>query len=336
MDQRTYQSAEDFVLDESFGDYVTGRNPEAVAYWQQWLAEHPHLLAVADEAASLVQALQFAPVEAPAPLVDAEAAKFLANTKAVPMPARRRVVRWAAAVALLIVGGGTAWWVGNPLEVRHQTDYGQTKQVQLPDGSLVTLNANSELAYRRGWEKGQDREVQLQGEAFFDVAHRPAVGGPKFVVRAAGVRVEVLGTQFNVFNRHESVKVSLNRGKIRLQLAQADGTKALDMAPGQMVEVTKANQVVTPVPVDAEKLSSWRRQKLTLDNVTLAEVAGMITENYGYGVVFADPALARRRLSGTISLENETVLLQSLAMLLDVEINKNNDNQLVFKTNPNK
>jgi transmembrane sensor len=334
MDQRTYQSAEDFVLDESFGDYVTGRNPEAVAYWQQWLADHPQQRAMAEEAASLVQALQFRPVELPAPLVEAERAKFLANTKSVPLPARRQWVRWAAAVALLVVAGAAAWWVGNPLEVRHQTAYGQTKQVQLPDGSLVTLNANSELAYRRGWEKSRDREVRLQGEAFFDVAHRPAVGGAKFVVRAAGVRVEVLGTQFNVFNRHENVKVSLNRGKIRLQLAQADGTKALDMAPGQMVEVTKANQVVSPVPVDAEKLSSWRRQKLTLDNVPLSEVASMITENYGYAIVFADPSLAKRRISGSISLENETVLLQSLAMLLNIEIAKNSNNELVFKQNP--
>jgi ferric-dicitrate binding protein FerR (iron transport regulator) len=334
MATQNYLSTEDFVLDESFGDYATGRDAAAMAHWEQWLSAHPDKHEQAQTAVALIRALQLKRVALPPQLVETEVATFMARTKTIILPARRSQWQWYAAAAIaLLLCVGLAWLTNLPQpEVAHRSAYGQTKAIRLPDGSVVTLNANSELKFQPDWDKEHDRVVWLQGEAFFAVAHQPAIGGPKFIVKAAGVNVEVLGTEFNVFNRRDNVKVSLNKGKIRLQLTEAGQAKELEMKPGELVEVARSSQVVNRVQVDAEKMSAWRNQKLFLDNASLKQIAEMITENYGYEVTFADPTLANRRLSGTISLENEAVLLESLSLLLNVNISKNNNQQLIFES----
>ncbi|MCU0449442.1 MAG: FecR domain-containing protein [Bernardetiaceae bacterium] len=340
MVSKNYQTAEELVLDETFGEYVRRTRPESIAIWETWLAADPARASLVREASALLLALQIKPQPVPEGLAEAEAARFLEKIKAPPRvvklnPAGRGWLgpRWAqglaAAIALLLVAAGV-WWLGfrNPLVV-YQTAYGQTQQVQLPDGSQVTLNANSRLEFRQHWAADQPRQVWVTGEGFFEVAHRPAQGSAKFIVNAGKVAVEVLGTKFNVFNRQANVKVSLNTGKIRLKVAEPDRTEQVEMTPGDLVEVAKAQTVVRRARVDAEKVSAWKQQQLFLDQTTMHEVARLITENYGYQVHFANQSLANRRLSGSLSLASEAVFFNSLETILGTEISKENQ-RLIF------
>src|SRR5690606_15777064 len=95
------------------------------------------------------------------------------------------------------------------------TGYGETRKINLPDGSLVVLNANSELKYESNWQQAPMREVWLQGEAFFEVVK--TTEEKQFIVHTGSLDVEVLGTQFNVHNRHQKVQVVLSSGKVKLQ-----------------------------------------------------------------------------------------------------------------------
>ena len=79
-----------------------------------------------------------------------------------------------------------------------QTTYGETKRILLPDSSTVLLNANSSISWSTQWKQVGKREVNLKGEAFFDVRK---MNGMQFVVQSGGMKVKVLGTVFNVRNR---------------------------------------------------------------------------------------------------------------------------------------
>ena len=105
--------------------------------------------------------------------------------------------------------------------IHYTTAYGETKQLTLPDGTRVILNANSNLSYANDWASGEvsrTRSVRLAGEAFFKVTKRQTpTGSPvKFVVNSRDLQIAVLGTEFNVNQRGQAVSVMLNEGKVQI------------------------------------------------------------------------------------------------------------------------
>ena len=124
----------------------------------------------------------------------------------------------AASVLLVICTGIWYFKSGTATNTNlYKTDFAQIKHITLPDGSKVTLNANSELKLSLDWSDKGDRQVWLDGEAYFEVEKKPATH-QKFVVHTKDIDVEVLGTKFNVNTRHEKAIVSLEEGKIKLSL----------------------------------------------------------------------------------------------------------------------
>src|SRR5690606_4696634 len=98
-------------------------------------------------------------------------------------------------------------WIGSGV-VSIATKNGEIRQVQLPDGSTVTLNAASTIEYNSlTWFLR--RKISLNGEAFFKV-----LKGPSFSVGAGKASVEVLGTSFNVKQRNDIVSVACFTGKV--------------------------------------------------------------------------------------------------------------------------
>jgi transmembrane sensor len=149
-----------------------------------------------------------------------------------------------AASLLLILCTGIWYYTSKTNSSSHgiyKTGYAKIKKITLPDGSVVTLNANSELKLSANWSDKGERQVWLDGEAYFEVAKKE-VTHQKFIVHTRDIDVEVLGTRFNVNTRHEKSIVSLEEGKIRLTLNNTVKatlkTKAtaqvLEMKPGEM------------------------------------------------------------------------------------------------------
>ncbi len=232
----------------------------------------------------------------------------------------RRVAVAASVVVLLAALG--YWLLPGPApRVTHRTGYGQTRAVALPDGSRVVLNGNSALSFPARWSTGGPREVWLDGEAFFAVSHRP--DGQKFVVTTPGkLRVEVLGTQFNVYQRQQKTKVSLNAGAVRLHIGPAGGSSPLLMQPDELVEFDGRLERLTRKKVNAEMISSWKTKKLIFENTSLREVTQLLRDTYGLTATVSDPSLLEERFSGTVPNENLDVLLDGLAGLFDLQISR--------------
>lgn len=333
----------EFVLEESFQAYVLCTNPDAVAFWTNWVAQNPQKEPEIQEATELIRLLTGPKRELPLPDKQAELRRLIEQLPAVRLPvetapicrplAARYYTYAAAAIMALLLLAGSGWWLvnklGQPGEAVLKTSYGQKRSLFLPDGTSVILNANSTLRYRSDWPEGKAREVTLDGEAFFHVSQRESEGKPiKFTVRAGGLAVEVLGTQFNVLHRAEKTQVVLEKGKVRLRSA-ATSQPLLDMTPGETAVYSQTDQLISRQQVDPQLYDAWRDNRLVFDNTPLSEVAEIIRQTYGKSITFADPDLMSRRLSGTIPSDDLGRLTIALARAFNLRITERGDALLI-------
>ncbi|TVT42724.1 DUF4974 domain-containing protein [Hymenobacter setariae] len=244
-----------------------------------------------------------------------------------PRATRRwpRALRIAAAVMPLGLGSLAVWY---NQEQRVETAFGELKTVDLPDGTRVVLNGNSTLTYHRGW--GQHvREAWLQGEGFFKVVHlnqdsthiRP---GERFVVHCNNLNIEVLGTTFNVVNRHADVRVGLVTGKIRLTATTPAGpATSLVLAPGDYAKYAAQRLALTDKLAHPEKLASWSKRQFVFSNGTLGDILKSLEDTHGYRVRYTRAAARHLKIEGDINVASVQELLQTISTILHVSIYQN-------------
>ncbi|WP_020598364.1 FecR family protein [Spirosoma panaciterrae] len=240
--------------------------------------------------------------------------------------------RWvaAASVGLALLAGG--WVFRNALFYRTiVTNRYQLRSLELPDGSTVALNSNSNLRIPRlgyGW---LSRNVLLTGDAVFSVKHLP--DDQPFVVQALdGLAVEVLGTEFSVRSRTDQAEVVLKRGKVNLHYTVADQPEQqLLMKPGDRVTLDGRGALRRHIQADTTQFAEWRYRLFSFNNTPLRDVAHQIQTVFGVTVQLTDPALARRTLTGTIRAGSSDELAEALAELLGLRVS-HRDQKLVFST----
>ncbi|GGM90185.1 hypothetical protein GCM10010967_23900 [Dyadobacter beijingensis] len=220
----------------------------------------------------------------------------------------------AASLSLLVVSASIAWWAMSP--AHFHTAYGQIRKITLEDGSVVTLNANSDIRVANNLAESAVREVWLEGEAYFDIAKR---NGAKFIVHTPEAQVEVLGTEFNVMARRQNTKVVLHEGKVKLHAANAP---AVVMKPGDMATVTERKEPIRLQSVRPELYDSWKESMVVLDGKPVVEITQMLLDNYGISVTFADTNFLSKKLDGKLSLQSTDDFITNLATILDLEIEK--------------
>jgi ferric-dicitrate binding protein FerR (iron transport regulator) len=194
--------------------------------------------------------------------------------------------------------------------------YGQMASRQLPDGSEVTMNANSRLRYFRNWQDGMDREVWISGEAFFHVRRTQLKS--RFIVHTDQFDVVVTGTQFNVVNRHGKGNVLLKEGSV---IVHPQTGADIHMAPGDFVQWDGAGLKKTGVNLDS--LTAWQQYQLVLDKTPLREIAGIIEDQYGVKVNLEDQGIGDSTITGIVRNNNLEVLLQALQTTTDFDVVRN-------------
>jgi ferric-dicitrate binding protein FerR (iron transport regulator) len=209
----------------------------------------------------------------------------------------------------------------------HSTSYGMTKNVLLPDGSEVTLNANSTLKVPKDLATDVLREVWLDGEAFFSIAKRP--GHIRFTVHTTNLDVEVLGTKFNVNNRRGKTEVVLSEGSVKL-VSSNDASNPLIMKPGDYVSLSKAEPVFMKKAVEPETFTAWQTNKLIFEETPLKIVADKIEDYYGVDVEILDPDVELMQLTGTLPNNDLGIVLRSLQASHNLKIERDG-NRITIK-----
>ncbi|CCH52960.1 anti-FecI sigma factor, FecR [Fibrisoma limi BUZ 3] len=238
-----------------------------------------------------------------------------------PLASHRTGFRWwmAAAAALLI--GFTGWWKQDRLLYRtYATAYGEIRRFELPDGSHVTLNANSTLRFPRFLALQNTREARLQGEAEFSVIH--TVDHRPFLVHTPDqLEVRVLGTEFIVYSRNRGSKVVLNRGKVTLRSLKTR-QPALTIRPGDVVLVDRRGSFRLRTGEPLADHAAWKEQRFVFNRTPLVDIARQIKERFGLEVQLADSAIATRQLSGNYPAQNADDVLTMLTQVLNLRADR--------------
>lgn len=211
------------------------------------------------------------------------------ETKAVPPVHRIHFLRstWArlAAAAIVIAIAGSIVYLLLPSGGGHSQPSPTStladsrpliRNITLPDGSKVVLQANSQLDYPASFD-GKTREVTLTGEAFFDVAHNAA---RPFIIHSGKIKTTVLGTAFNIkaWPSDKEVIVTVTRGKVKVE----DDSRVLGIiTPDQQISFNTQSEETKQSAVNATQETSWKEEAYTMNDMTLEEALTEIQVRYG-------------------------------------------------------
>jgi len=230
-------------------------------------------------------------------------------------------ILWYAATIILLFT--VFLFLQKGTKITYTTNYAEIKIIRLPDGSQVKLNGHSTLHYRKKSFKA-DREVWLNGEASFLVVHKQ--NNQRFSVHVSdSTTIEVLGTEFNVQNRTQTL-IALRKGKINFQYTGKQRNYDVDIQPGQhfILDKNSSNyQLKNDIAIDAFFL--WQKRKLLLSKSTLAEVLGILKETHGLNIAITDRTLLKRDASGSMPLNvSAEEMISNIALLYDLDMKKEN------------
>lgn len=194
----------------------------------------------------------------------------------------------AAAILLLMVAVFFLFKGSREVWVVYSTDFQETKKVELPDGSMVVLNANSELKWQKGFEKKEIRRVDFTGEGYFDVAH---LDGKGFVVKTGSIEVNVLGTVFNLETRRQYTNIFLKEGKVVLK---GQDLHPIEMAPGDLVHYDTEQKQINKVSNQASASAiSWKEGVFTFTDLTGIQILEKMEDIYGKEFLIEQPTLLK-------------------------------------------
>jgi transmembrane sensor len=213
---------------------------------------------------------------------EGEAARESFAPKAIqPLRARRRLAPWSggALAATLLIAMGTFWWFTGPgAWTVYTTAVGDQREVTLPDGSLMHLNTDSEVAVRFG-KTGRNLRL-VKGEALFDVQHdvqRP------FLVQSADTVIKAVGTSFDVYRHESGTRVAVIEGVVQISdprsgakkvsaAAQREVGSEQLLAAGQAVEVSARGEVSPRKKIDTTQAAAWRQRRLVFEGDSLGDI----------------------------------------------------------------
>lgn len=345
MEQSAY-TIEELLTDDSFLAYVLGTDPAAVRLWEERLRRRPQQAPVIEEAANLIRLMAIRPEPISQADIDQEVQQLearLAGAHVRPVSAgrpggRQAAAPWywlrvAAAVLILLVPAVLAWQLySKPADlITYRTAAGESTVVVLPDSSAVFLSGNSSLRCPKDWQGQTKRQVWLEGEAFFHVKPKQVPGGVKFLVHTAQASVEVLGTRFNVWNRNQQTRVVLNSGKVKVNVGKGGKRQPVFMEPGEMVELLANSSKPRKTKVALEAHPAQKESKIVFQDASIRRIVLVVKEYYGLEVRLQDSSIADLKISGTLPTNNEKNFFKALALILDLEITKANNKEVLFK-----
>ncbi len=190
-------------------------------------------------------------------------------------------------------------------------------EILLEDGSMVVLNSESKIRYRKSFT-GNERRIRLTGEAWFDVARdttRP------FVIDAGTAIVEVLGTSFNVnaYRDNPSVEITVKSGVVAL-MAKQDIQDQIVLRAGNSGTYNNNNKELVLVPTSDPNNISWKTKELYFENATLGEVVDLLERVYHVEMEIGSRELSMCPITVTFRDQSLESVLSVIELTLDLDI----------------
>lgn len=324
MNNKDFQDFEEYILDDSFREYILGTSESSVLYWANFVEKHPEKADELQKAADILKTLlhtkkQEVPVDKNESL--SELINKIENETNISN-SRYIVPMWIKVAAVLMISVGLGWlwnwsygFFGGEGKLAFNeiiVPIGEKSQIILADGTHVWINSGSTFKYPISFGKAS-REVYLSGEAFFDVKHRD---DQTFVVNTHDARVKVLGTAFNVKAYPEDAKTQtvVVRGLVSVQQIKKSEEDVL-IKPNQMAVIRQSDTktIQTSVPnvqvidkINTDALTCWKNQLLVFADEPLSDMALKMERWFNVNIEIADSTLSQERYNGKF-VNNETI-----------------------------
>ncbi|WP_431215530.1 FecR family protein [Puia sp. P3] len=320
----TFNEPEDLLVDESFLAWHFKLPQAEPQKWESWVSGHPDRARLVQQAIRLLDTVRPAEKALSLQQIAAAEQRLMQSISGTPKISFSNRRRWMIAAAILIILGaglvytGATKWRGTAIA----TAFGEIASRRLPDGTEVMMDANSRIHYKGDWSEGRDREVWMDGEAFFHVSKTPEHS--RFIVHLAHMDVIVTGTQFNVINRHGAESVLLQEGRVILRNEKGE---QLPLTPGEFV--TFRDDLWQKKTVEPDSLMAWKDQKLVFNGTPMRDLVNIVNDHYGVHLQLADSSIADSTVNGMLPNNNLDVLLQSLEATADYKISRNGDQIMI-------
>ena len=184
--------------------------------------------------------------------------------------------------------------------------YGKRFGITLSDGTHVFLNSGTSIKYPVQFIKGKERKVFLTGEAFFDVVKDSSQA---FVINAEELKVQVLGTKFNMANYPEDdeSEVVLVEGLVSLKTLTEDKKEDVPISPGYRGTFNKLDKVISSQKVNTAIYTSWMKGNIVFRNAPFDNIIQKLERHYNVTIINNNEALANESFNATIEVDNETI-----------------------------
>jgi len=352
MDSFDHYNFEDFILDDTFREFVEGSNQESTIFWTSWISNHPEKLAAVNKARDVIMVLKSHTKASFGKDKDDALQHLLSEIRNQEKPRttlRLLSSQWIRIAAAVLITIGLAWVLFNAFNNRLDTEtdvvyteiivpIGEKSQIILSDGTHVWLNSGTRFKYPVNFGN-ETRDVSLVGEAYFDVTR----GRRTFTVTTHDARIEVIGTAFNVKSYPEDLKTQTTvvRGKVRVESKLLENKSVL-IRPDQMAVIKDpaepginkalAGNIDVFNEVNTTAITSWKDQLLVFADETFEDITIKMERWFNMKISIDDDKLRRDRYTGKF-VNNETVyqVLEAIKITTPIEYTVQNDEIIITR-----
>lgn len=241
----------------------------------------------------------------------------LQQTKKKNKNLRIRIYRWAAILIPPIITGLLCWQIATQQTIQRSELQrliirdGQSATVKLSDGSTIKLNGGSQVWYPKEFGESRPRQVWLEGEAFFNIAHdtkRP------FHVNTGMVDIQVLGTIFNVkaYREDDNITTTLIKGSVAISYKD----RTIRLHPYEQAVLNCKSDLLTKGQISSTTAAPWVKGNLVFRKAQLKDILSALSHKYGVRFqIETDVNVNTRYSANFIATENIDNILNVLTAM---------------------
>lgn len=237
----------------------------------------------------------------------------------------KNFIRIAAAIIIGI--GITMTGIKYNSQFSAKTKMAETMEIELPDGSMITLNADSKLSYNKKNYGRENRILSLRGEAYFEVVKD--IDHP-FIVQLDEAELKVLGTSFNVkaYRNMNSIEVTVSEGEVSLYDKKVT-QKQVIATKGEKAEFDKKLGIIKKQPNSDRNYKAWKTRRIVFENDSLSNIVKTLGNIYHKNIFLVNPDLNACTLTTSFDNEDLQTILKILESTLDLEIEVEEDEIII-------
>jgi len=195
---------------------------------------------------------------------------------------------------------------------------GNRMKIVLPDSSTIWLNNETKLRYASSFSNG-NREVELSGEAYFDIQHDAR---HPFIVKVGEQKIRVYGTRFsvNAYPEDNNIETSLIEGSVAFESnRKIDGHSRFMLKPGNSLLYNKQENTISTQKIQSSYHQYWENGVYSFKDESFENLAVKINRIFNVGVVFEDHFLKNKTYTGTININDNIFVLMEAIRRTSVE-----------------